>query len=57
MAKVRSSKDMKVKRKNDASRPSVKSGIYGNPKPIRTELPSRIGTKLDEYKIEEIKLE
>lgn len=48
---------MKVKRKNDASRPSVKSGIYSNPKPERIKLPEKIGTTLDdEFTIEQIKL-
>ena len=57
MKKVRSPKDMKVKRKNDASRPSVKSGIYSNPKPERTKLPEKVGTTLDdEFTIELIKL-
>lgn len=58
MKTVRSSKQMKVKRKMDASRPSVKSGVYSNPKPVKTILPSKIGNTLDdEYTIEQIKLE
>ena len=58
MKKVRSSKDMKVKRKMDASRPSVKSGVYSSPKPIKTVLPSKVSSKLDdEYTIEQIRLE
>ncbi len=57
MKKVRSSKDMKVKRKMDASRPTTKSGIYGNPKPVRIKLPAHIGSTLDDFDIEEIRLE
>lgn len=57
MKKVSSSKQMKVKRKSDASRPTYKSGIYKNIKPVKTELPKKIGTTLDNYEIEQIKLE
>ena len=58
MKKVSSSKQMKVKRKMDASRPTYKSGVYKNTKPVRTKLPEKIGTTLDNnYEIEQIKLE
>ena len=57
MKKVKSPREIKVKRKNDMSRPSYKSGVYGNPKPVRTKLPGRIGSTLDDYSIEEIKLD
>lgn len=57
MKKVASPKQIKVKRKLDASRPTYKSGIYKNIKPIRNKLPEKIGTTLDNYEIEQIKLE
>lgn len=57
MKKVSSPKQIKVKRKMDASRPTCKSGVYKNTKPVRTKLPEKIGTTLDEYEIEQIKLE
>lgn len=57
MKKVKSTKDIRVKRKMDASRPTYKSGIYKNPKPVRTKLPEKIGTTLDDFEIEQIKLE
>ncbi len=57
MKKVRSPKEIKVKRSMDSSRPSYKSGIYDNPKPVKKQIPGKIGSALDEFKIEEIKLE
>ena len=58
MKKVTSSKtNLRVKRKMDSSRPTYKSGVYKNTKPVRTELPEKIGTTLDNYNIEQIKLE
>ena len=56
MKKVRSSSQMRVKRKNDVSRPNTVSGISSNPKPIRTKLPPKFGSTLDKFNIEEIKL-
>lgn len=56
MKKVRSSSQMKVKRKNDVSRPSTVSGIGSIPKPVRTVLPPKFGSTLDKFNVEEIKL-
>lgn len=47
---------MKVKRKNDVSRPSTVSGVGSNPKPVRTILPPKLGSTLDKFNVEEIKL-
>lgn len=57
MKKVTSPKQIRVRRKMDASRPTYKSGVYKNTKPVRTRLPEKIGTTLDNYEIEQIKLE
>ena len=57
MNKVRSPKQIKVKRKMDVSRPSYSSGAFKNKKSTITKLPGRIGSTLDNLEIEEIKLE
>ena len=57
MKKVASPKQIKVKRKMDSSRPTYKDGVYKKTKPVRTKLPEKIGTTLDNYEIEQIKLE
>lgn len=56
MKKVRSAKDLKVKKRSESVR-STKVNVLSNPKPVRAKKPEVIGSSLDEYKIEEIKLE
>ena len=57
MKKVTSPKQAKVKRKKDSSRPNYVDGACKNIKPVRTKLPEVMGSSLDDFKIEQIKLE
>jgi hypothetical protein len=57
MKKVRTPSQIKVKMKNQATRPTAKDSIIQLPKVKKQRKVKKIGSKLDEFEIESIKLQ
>ena len=57
MKKVRTPSQIKVKMKNQATRPTAKDSIIQLPKVKKQRKIKKIGSKLDEFEIESIKLQ